>query len=148
MDKKDKIFFIILIILILFIFWHFAENFKKYSTTASVSIVTQRKEYQSGENLKLKIMNNSGEKLCFSTCYPYFLEKKDKTWQRYPYTECDHANNHNGCVENKKVKAFELTLPNGIFGLHRLVVPVCAECREGETFREESIFYSNDFLVK
>ncbi len=148
MNKKDVIFSIFLIILISFTFWRFANNFKKYSTTASVSIVTQRKDYQNGEILELKITNNSGKKFCFSTCYPYLLEKKDKAWETYKYVECDRDNIHNGCIENGKEKGFELTLPKSISGLHRLAVPVCSECKEGETFKEESRFYSNEFIVK
>ena len=116
MNKKNIVIYVVLIILIAFIFWQFSKNLKKYIrySFASVLISTEKSKYLNGESLKLKIVNNSGETLCFSTCYPYFLEKKDKNWETYTYVECDHDNIHNGCIEDGKKKAFELTLPKAI----------------------------------
>ncbi len=156
MDKKDIIFSIFLIILILFTFLRFIKNFQKYLSTTSMmnatfSILTERKEYQNGENLKLKITNNTGKKLCFSTCFPYYLERKDEKWKSYPYIECKRDDIHNGCIEDKKDKGFELVLPREEDiepGLHRIAVPVCVECKEGEVFKEETWFYSNEFIIK
>lgn len=152
MSRKDLIVSIILIIFISLIFWQFSKNFKKYSeqliASTSVLITTEKNEYKSGENLKLKITNNSGKTLCFSACYPYFLEKKDKNWESYKYVECNIANTHDGCIDNKKIKAFELTLPQVQEGLHRIAVPVCSNCKLGETFKEEATVYSNEFLIK
>ena len=149
MNKKNAIFAPFLIILTSLIFWQFAKNLKKYFAVASASVITYKNEYLSGDNLKVKIANNLGKNICFSTCYPYRLEKKDKTWQSYKYVECDRDNIHNGCVDNGKTKAFELTLPESISGTHRLAIPICSTaCGEGQSFREESILYSNEFIVR
>jgi len=151
MNKKNTVIYVVLIISIAFIFWLFLKNLNKYIrySFTSVFIFTEKSKYLSGENLKLKIENNSGETICFSTCYPYFLEKKDKNWEDYPYVECDFTNTHDGCIEDKKIKAFELTLPKEIEkGVHRIAIPVCKDYKPGEAFKEESIFYSNEFLIK
>lgn len=149
MNRKDIVLSVILIILIVFIFLGFVKNFKKYFAVASASVLTYQNEYQSGDNLKVKITNNLGKNICFSTCYPYRLEKKDKTWQSYKYVECGHDNIHNGCIEDGETKAFELTLPEFLSGIHRLAIPICSTtCGEGQSFREESILYSNEFIVR
>jgi len=151
MNKKDTLFAIILIFLISFIFWHFGKNLKRYWTStalASVSVLTQKNEYLQGENLKVKITNKSGKTFCFSTCFPYLLEKKDKTWESHKYVECNQVNIHDSCIENEKTRAFELTLPKGISGLHRIAIPVCSDCKEGIPFKEEAKFYSNEFVIK
>jgi len=151
MNKKNTVASVFLIILIVFIFWQFSKNLNKYLrySVASVLIYTEKNEYLGGENLKLKIVNNSGGTLCFSSCYPYFLEKKEKDWEGYKYVECDRPNTHDGCIENKEIKAFELALPKEIaVGLHRIVVPVCNNCKLGEVFKEGQRIYSNEFLIK
>jgi hypothetical protein len=151
MNKKNTVIYVVLIILIAFIFWLFSKNLNKYLrySFASVLISTEKAKYLGGENLKVKIVNNSGETLCFSSCYPYFLEKKDKNWEGYKYIECDRPNTHDGCIEDKKIKAFELMLPKEIGGgVHRIAVPVCSNCKIGEVFKEDRIIYSNEFLVK
>jgi hypothetical protein len=116
--------------------------------STSFLITTEKTEYSAGDSLRLKIKNKYGKELCFSTCYPYFLERKDKTWQRYSYAECNKINIHNGCIQNNKEKAFELTLPEVQGGLHRIVVPVCFDCDPNENFKAELNFYSNEFVIK
>jgi len=151
MNKKNTVAHVILIILIVFIFWQFSKNLNKYLgyLFASVSIFTEKAKYSAGENLKLKIVNDSGGTLCFSSCFPYFLEKKDKNWEGYKYVECDRPNTHDGCIEDKKIKAFELALPKEIEGgIHRIMVSVCSNCKLGEVFKEDQRVYSNEFLVK
>jgi hypothetical protein len=149
MDRKNIIFSLILIVFIVFTFFRFSKNLKKYfMASASFLITTEKTEYAVGDNLRLKIKNNYGRQLCFSTCYPYFLERKDKTWQRYSYVECSKINIHNGCIQNGIEKAFELTLPRVQGGLHRLVVPFCADCNPDDNFKAELNFYSNEFIIK
>jgi len=149
MHRKDIVFSFLLIVFIVFTFFRFAKDLKKYfMASASLIITTEKAEYLAGDNLRLKIKNDSGKELCFSTCYPYFLERKEENWERYNYVECKQTNIHNGCIKSEKEKAFELTLPEVEAGLHRLVVPVCSECKPEEGFKEETEFYSNEFLIK
>lgn len=149
MDRKNIILSLILIVFIVFIFFRFSKNLKEYlMASASFLITTEKTEYLVGDNLRLKIKNNYGKELCFSTCYPYFLERKDQNWQRYSYVECNKINIHNGCIRNNQEKAFELTLPKVQSGVHRLVVPLCADCDLDENFQPELNFYSNEFIVK
>lgn len=49
---------------------------KDYQAQKEVLISTDKEEYKEGENPKIKIRNNSAEKVCFFSCYPYYLEKK------------------------------------------------------------------------
>jgi len=119
--------------------------------SASFSINIEKTEYQAGDSLRLKIKNNFGKQLCFSTCYPYYLERKVKIWELYPYVECNKDNIHNGCIQDGKEKAFELTLPKKgeiEAGLHRLAIPVCITCSPDQIFYEDLIFHSNEFLIK
>jgi len=149
MHRKDIVFSFLLIVFIVFTFFRFAKDLKKYfMASASLIITTEKAEYLAGDNLRLKIKNDSGKELCFSTCYPYFLERKEENWERYNYVECKQTNIHNGCIKSEKEKAFELTLPEVEAGLHRLVVPVCSEYKPEEGFKEETEFYSNEFLIK
>jgi len=153
MNKKNIAVCTVLIILIVFVFLGFFKNFKEYFkqsiSLASVSIITEKNEYKSGDNLKLNITNNSGKTICFSSCYPYFLERKDKEWKSCNYVGCDRANIHDGCIENNKIKAFELKLPAEVAGgsLHRIAVPVCIDCKVDDSFKESLRYHSNEFSI-
>jgi len=138
MNKK----FLIILIIIVFIVVFSVLRWQK------LVIITDKKEYQSGENLKLNIKNNLGETICFSSCYPYFLEKKDTTWQIYEYVVCPELNLVEKCMKFGETKGFELSLNGAKNGLHRISVPVCVGCREGNLFLEDKRFYSNIFEIK
>jgi hypothetical protein len=96
----------------------------------------------------VKIKNNFGRQICFSSCYPYFLEKKNEKWESYKYAECQKFDGNGHCITAGDLKAFELTLPEGIKGIHRLAVPVCIGCKSQDPFKETTRFYSNEFTIK
>ena len=123
----------------------------------SINIITDKLEYEAEEVLKVKIENNSKKSICFSSCYPYYLEKKtcpdavegkEEKWETYSYIKCLTDNLIERCVIPEEVKTFELILPLIDKGCHRLAVPVCVECNINETFREDKRFYSDEFIIR
>lgn len=137
---------ICLVIILAIILW---MGWKGYQLQKrDLSIVTDKTEYESGGILKVKIKNNFGENICFSSCYPYLLENKNENWESYKYAECQKLNGNGSCIEARKEKAFELTLPEAPEGLHRLAIPVCIGCQNEDTFKEDARFYSNEFTIK
>ncbi len=147
-NKTNKKIFIILIALIIlvavFLVW------QKYNTLqVEILIKTDKTEYEKEGILRVKIQNNFGKTICFSSCYPYYLERKiDERWESYSYAECREFNSNSDCIDAKKQKAFELVLPNVPAGLHRLAIPACLNCKIEDIFRKDKEFYSNTFLIK
>lgn len=114
-----------------------------------VKVITDKKEYKMGDALKIKIENNLREKICFSSCFPYYWEKKQgEEWKGYPYVDCPTPNLVEKCSDPKQIKTFELTVPFIETGTHRLAIPICIECNLQEAFKGSQWFYSNDFIVK
>lgn len=113
-----------------------------------IEVITDRQEYKTGESLKVKIGNNLKEIVCFSSCYPYYIQKQENGWESYHYVECPKENLAEKCVEPNKVKAFELTLPDIEQGIHRLAISACVGCAFSQSFKEDEKFYSNNFIVK
>lgn len=114
-------------------------------------IITDKKDYEAGEGLRVKIENYFLKKACFSSCHPYYLELKelkDKEWASYNYKECLHSNIAETCIEPGQIKAFEISLSGIKKGLHRISLPACINCLEGTEFRKDKIFYSNEFEIK
>ncbi len=147
MKVKKILIFIIIVLLIFFaiIFW---MGWKGYQLEKGwVSVVTDKTEYEAGGNLRVKIKNNFPRQICFSSCYPYLLENKNEDWEDYKYVECQEFNGNDYCIKADGLKAFELALPQEIKGIHRLAIPVCIGCKNEDSFREDKIFYSNEFLV-
>jgi hypothetical protein len=97
--------------------------------------------------LRIKIKNVSSKNVCFSSCYPYFLEKKDKEWKPYSYEGCPKENINQFCLKPKETKVYEI-LGEKEKGIHRIVLPACLGCNAGEVFRNDKIFYSNEFIIK
>ncbi|HDL75097.1 MAG TPA: hypothetical protein ENH06_01835 [bacterium] len=146
MEKKKKIILVILIIVIILISLKFVL---KNSETSKIIIITDKTEYNEGENLKLKIENQSGEVLCISSCYPYLFEKKEKEeWKYYKYKECQEQNLNQKCLDSNNVKAFEIPLSLIGDGGHRIAVPACIGCSFNQEFQEKERFYSNEFKIK
>lgn len=137
---------IIIAIILLIIGW---MSWKGYQLQrGEISVVTEKTEYKTGEALRVKIKNNFRQNICFSSCYPYYLQHKNKIWENYKYAECHEFNRNGYCITAGKEKFFELTLPEVPDGLHRLAIPVCIGCKDAKEFKEDKIFYSNEFWIK
>ena len=145
MNKKNLL--LILIIFGIFIFAGILKNNILFFN--KVIVVTDKKEYKIAEPLKIKIENNLKETICFSSCYPYKFEKKNlnKEWEEYLYIKCEKEDIAKDCIEPQKIKTFEL-LPEKEKSFHRLHLSACIGCKSGEKFREDEIFYSNEFSIK
>lgn len=113
-----------------------------------VRVLTDKEEYALGEDLKVKIDNDSGDKLCFSTCYPYYLERKDGDWTSYKYIDCPEEDKVDSCVDPDQVRAFELKIPPVDKGIHRLMIQACVGCETNEVFKKEKELISNQFIIK
>lgn len=114
-----------------------------------VIIKVERDYYHNGGSLRLKLRNYSLKEICFSGCYPYFLEtKRTETWQAYSYEECPFLNTAERCLKPLGTKFFEVALPEVEKGIHRLAIPVCLGCRSGGEFRESKRLYSAEFEIK
>jgi hypothetical protein len=149
MSKKDILIISVGLVLLTGVivvsyFFQGSSSSKDYS----INIVTDKEEYSAGEILKVKIENNSDEKLCFSSCYPYFIQRNVTGWQDYRYEECEEENVAEKCVDPGQTKAFELTLPKVVAGNHRLLVPACVNCGINDLFKRTKELFSNKFTVK
>ncbi|MBU2634933.1 hypothetical protein KJ841_00455 [Patescibacteria group bacterium] len=113
-----------------------------------VHITTNIEEYTVGDVLKVKIENNLKENICFSSCYPYTIEKRNGGWSSYRYQDCLGSNLNENCIDSRQVKAFELVVPLIETGFHRLGISACIGCNVNEVFKEGQKLYSNDFLIK
>jgi len=146
MSPKTRLLFTIaaLIVLSAGIVWYVLEA----PTGSGVEIVIRKDAYNQGEALQLKITNNLSESICFSSCYPYFLERKIQgEWQAYQYDPCPWQDTNEKCIEAKSVKAFELSLNGAKEGEHRLVIPISKNGIEGDDFKEAKRFHSPVFTI-
>jgi hypothetical protein len=156
MKKALILIILIVLIIILAIGWLAWKGYKNsqykmsQKETESLLISTYQIEYPEGENPKIKIENKSAKAMCFSSCYPYYLEKKDGTLKSYTYGNCPHEDTVENCIALGQVKAFELILDQtGVDkGLHRVAVPACIGCALQSNFRQDKFFYSNEFVIK
>ena len=123
--------------------------YKIISVSPKILAETDAFEYKTGGLLKVKIKNNLASTICFSSCYPYYIERQESgVWKSYNYTSCQKENITDNCCNYKNTKAFEIELPELENGLYRLSIPVCKECHIGDKFREDMYFYSNSFTIK
>ena len=138
---------LVVIVMLIFLFW---KGFQ-ISKEKGLSVLTYEKEYQTGENPKVKITNNSPERICFSSCYPYYLEKNNGSpLKSYQYGNCPHPDVAEICMAPREVKLFEILLDNMTLekGHHRVAIPACIRCALRENFRKDKFFYSNEFMIK
>ena len=138
----------IILVLIVIVAGFFIQ--KGVRTERGLIIETDKDSYDPSENLKLIIKNDFATSVGFSLCYPYLLEKDngDGQWENYHYTDCQKFNGNGYNIVKFSSKSFELTLPNVSNGKHRLQIPACVGCREGDVFRADILFYSNEFQIK
>jgi hypothetical protein len=113
-----------------------------------VRVVTDTESYNKGDSLKIKIENNLNKSVCFSSCYPYYFEKKNGDWVDYDYMNCPNGDLPKDCIDSKNTKAFELVIPDIGEGIHRLALSACLGCNSEDSFKEDQKFYSNTFIVK
>ena len=122
--------------------------FKATPKDYSVSVVTEKGKYANGEELKVEIDNNEGDSICFSSCYPYFMQiVKGGNWQNYKYSDCQKDDVVEKCISSKDLKAFGITLDSVQSAIHRLAIPACIGCSVGDKFRVDKVFYSNEFEI-
>jgi len=152
--KKNLIPIILVIIIAILVIgwlgWKWYKSPRGQNEQVGLSISTYQKEYNTNENPKIKIENKATEPICFSSCYPYYLEKKDGLIKSYTYGSCPHEDVVENCVNPDQVKAFELILDHmgAEKGLHRIAIPACVGCALNQNFRQDKFFYSNEFVIK
>lgn len=145
-NKGKFIFILIFAILFGILFWE-VLNFLLFR--GEVLISTNKSEYKKGENIIVKIENKTNKKICFSSCYPYYLERKNGEWKSYLYDNCPELDLTTTCIKPNKEKFFQIDdFSYAKEGSHRLLVPVCVGCDLAENFKEDKKFYSNEFLIK
>ncbi|KKQ76032.1 MAG: hypothetical protein US98_C0053G0010 [Parcubacteria group bacterium GW2011_GWC1_38_6] len=119
----------------------------RFRVKEDISVITNNKSYGVGDTLRVKISNNLFKQISFSLCYPYFLERKNGSWEVYDYIDCKEFNGSDYKINPLRNKSFELILPNVPEGIHRLRIPICIGCKDGENFKADMIFYSNEFQI-
>jgi hypothetical protein len=132
---------LVIVLLILVLVWVVLKNQR-------IEITTDKTAYDNGGTLKAKIKNLSLRNVCFSSCYPYYLERRNGEWEPYDYQNCPHPDLAEKCFGLLAEKSFEILLPKVKGGTHRIAVPVCVNCEAGGGFREEEEFYSNEFIIE
>lgn len=147
------IFYIFLIVLFVFSVFFYIYSMKQSSTPIndyeSLSIHTDKEEYDHKDKAIIIIENISDNNVCFSSCYPFYIQKKDMTWENFKYGQCLQKDVAETCINPYGKKAFEVSLEDmGIASAnHRFVVTACLNCNIGDDFRIDEIFFSNEFKV-
>jgi len=139
-SKKQVLIWMFTVLIIVLVSYMITERSK-------IEITLQESKYFQEEDLKLQITNNFGEVVCFSSCYPYFLERREEKWNSYQYTDCDKEDIIEKCIFPEEKRAFQLPLRNTERGIHRITIPICKNCKEGEVFKEEERIYSSEFEI-
>jgi len=148
MKKRDIIIIIVGLVILAFLILISYFLPEKNNEEGAITVLTDKEEYSLGENLKVKIANNTKDKLCFSTCYPYYIEKKDNQWITYKYEECPQEDKVDSCIDSEGIKAFELKIPAVGKGTHRLMIQACVGCQTNQLFTKEKELFSNQFIIK
>ncbi len=111
-------------------------------------VVTDKNKYEKSSVLKVKIKNGLKTDICFSSCYPYYFEKKDGVWEGYQYESCPQEDKAEKCLVPDETKAFEAKIPIIEKGIHRLAIPACVGCNLHDKFRKDQWIYSNEFDIQ
>lgn len=109
-----------------------------------------RDNYQVGESLEVAVTNDFDRKMCFSSCYPYLMERRreDGKWEEYEYSNCPDNNLAADCILVRAQKKFRIMLDDVVPGVHRLKINACVGCAAAENFVFEREIYSNIFEIK
>lgn len=160
MSSRTKIIIAILVLEIILVFsWWVWDNYK---ISKELTVITDKIKYEKEGVLKVTIKNNSYKNACFSSCYPYYLEKNNEFslslspvtgllstgWKPYYYSLCREVNINETCLNAGSEKSFEIDFYRVENGLHRIAVQACIDCKIGEIFIQDRIFYSNEFIIK
>ena len=147
-NPKDLLLVIILIIMAGGIFWSI-WNYYYHAMPQQVLIITEKPSYISNAELSLAVKCILPNRICFSSCYPYFLERKYNGWVVYDYNnKCEHPDIIESCLEPDYAKFFSILLPSLDPGVHRMLIPVAINREVGDFFQRDAAYYSNDFVVK
>ncbi len=144
-------FFILMVIALAVIFsigLALMYGWKSPITLKIATAITDKKSYSTQDSISVEIKNNLSKGFCFSSCYPYYFEKKTTGWKGINYSECQEKNVADNCVDAKKVKAFQISSPGLDAGIYRLAISVCLGCSVSQAFKEDRWIYSNEFMVK
>ena len=138
---------LLVIVIVLIVGWFVLDN---YQGSQGVIVVTDKTDYEKQEMLRDSIENKLGDNICFSSCYPYRLEKRNENgeWVAYSYEACPKDDVNENCINSEQKKLFEINLFFIEEGTHRIVLPVCIDCMLKEEFKESKRFYSNVFEIK
>ncbi len=147
-NPKDLLLVVILILIAGGIFWGIWNHYY-HAMPQQVLIITERPSYTSNAELSLAVKDILPNRICFSSCYPYFFERQDKEWVAYDYNnKCDHPDMIESCLEPDYAKFFSILLPSLDPGVHRILIPVAINREVGDFFHKDELYYSNDFIVK
>ena len=148
MELKEKVLITIIVLSVLILIVVIGTNFGLFNSSEKIVVSTNKQNYQIEDLLKVQIENNSNDDFCFSSCYPYYIEREsEKGWESYSYEKCTSDDLVDKCLNTKEEKAFQFTLPFLEKGLHRLAIPVCVSCNILESFEQEKWIYSNEFII-
>lgn len=119
------------------------------SIQPEVAVELSRQIYNEGEEITVTVRNNSFKQICFSSCYPYYLQKKDGGWQSYDYSQCPEEDLNIPCLDSNEEKTFQFNLQQKIQqGPHRVAIPINKDGTQGESFEEDFKAYSEPFEIK
>jgi len=139
----------ILGLLVLIVIGATAFYFGRSSNQDDLSVKLSKQIYSRGEGVTVTVRNNSLQQVCFSSCFPYYLQKKDGEWQSYGYPECPEEDVNIPCLSAGEKKTLRFALEKEIkTGLHRIAIPINKGGEKGESFEEEKRIYSDPFDVK
>lgn len=116
----------------------------------AVRAFVDRGNYQVGEKLEVAVENDFGREICFSSCYPYLMEKQQENgnWEEYDYPDCSGANRAVDCVPASGRKKFRVALDDVAAGIHRLKINACVGCAAAGAFTTEQTIYSDIFEIR
>jgi len=141
--KAAIILFSIAVILVgaaLFAFWF---------RNREVTIRLDAANYGKGEEMLITIKNNFwSSEICFSSCYPYFIQRKNGDWGEYKYKNCIFEDRIVKCLNPGETKTFRTSVPNLAPGIYRISLPFCRNCSLGTVFQEEERCNSDLFEIK
>lgn len=117
-----------------------------------VGVKTDKDIYSREDKIKVTVKNNLGKPICFESCNPYWLQKKDGDWEDFTYKTCeDHYLQIKECLQPGAIKVFEnpvstygYTMESGIY---RYAVKICINCEVGGKTSGQKTIYSNEFKI-